>query len=276
MTQEPEFDRQAFVTPVETRRSSSSGAGPLLVILFVLGLAGVGAYLYVRDKGVPALAFDQQPSYAELAERVEELEKRLQRMEKRRSAPAPAPTPENAGPVSSPSARAPKTARTSISVSPPRAMNDPGYSNLGGAVQEVQAELDAAQQAWDAAADRIGETVGELGAQRQELDQTKSKLDEISKKAERNRVSFQVQRDQDRLRVGPVWLKLRKVDSKRQRYTMNIFLDDKWVEVKDRVLLEPVELYLPASRNPLELVVSEIYSDRVTGFLLVPKEKRRF
>lgn len=274
MTQEPEFDRQAFITPVEARRPPSSAVGPLLFILFVLGLAGAATYLHVRGKGVPALAFNQEPSYAELTARVEELEKRLERVEKRRSARPPATLAKNAGATSSPPSTDPKPAKTAISVSPPRATNDARHSRSGGDVRAVQAELDAAQQAWDAAAERIGETVGELGAQRKEIDQTKSRLEELSERAERTRVSFQVQRHQSRLRVGPVWLKLRGLDSKRQRYTMNVFLDDKWVEVKDRVLLEPVELYLPAFRIPLELVVSEIYSDRVTGFLLLPKEER--
>lgn len=274
MTQEPEFDRQAFITPVETRKPPSSAIGPLLFILFVLGLAGAGGYLYVRSKGVPALAFNQEPSYAELTARVEELEKRLERVEKRRSTQPPATPAKDPGVVSSRPSTEPRPAKSAISVSPPRATGDARSSRPSGDVRAVQAELDAAQQAWDAAAERIGETVGELGAQRKEIDQAKSKLEEFSKQAERSRVSFQVQRHQSRLRVGPVWLKLRGVDSKKQRYTMNVFLDDKWVEVKDRVLLEPVELYLPTFRNPLELVVSEIYSDRVTGFLLVPKEEQ--
>jgi chromosome segregation ATPase len=73
-------------------------------------------------------------------------------------------------------------------------------------------------------------------------------------------------------RVGDLQLMLKKLDPKHNRYTVEVVLDDKHIEKKDKTINEPVQFYSAArARQPLELVVYQIDKDKVTGYLAAPK-----
>jgi hypothetical protein len=114
------------------------------------------------------------------------------------------------------------------------------------------------------------DAVGELGYQRRELTTTQEAVEQIQRTFERTRVPFDIRKNSGRQQVGPIWMDLRNVDRSAQRFTMRLFFDDQWVEIKDRVLGERLEFYIREFTNPLELVVSEIRRDQVLGQLGVP------
>lgn len=73
-------------------------------------------------------------------------------------------------------------------------------------------------------------------------------------------------------RVGDIRVKLKKTDSKRNRYTMEILADDKLVEKKDRGTNEPVQFYVVSkAKQPYEIVVNDVTKNQVTGYLAAPK-----
>jgi len=73
-------------------------------------------------------------------------------------------------------------------------------------------------------------------------------------------------------KVGDVQLMLKKLDPKRNRYTVEVVVDDKHIEKRDKTIDEPVQFYSGArSRQPLEVVVYEIGKDKVVGYLAAPK-----
>ena len=66
-------------------------------------------------------------------------------------------------------------------------------------------------------------------------------------------------------------LKLKKTDTKRHKYSIELLADDRVVEKKDRYVNEPVQFYLSRAKHPYELVVNEVGKDKIVGYLAIPK-----
>jgi hypothetical protein len=66
---------------------------------------------------------------------------------------------------------------------------------------------------------------------------------------------------------------LKKTDAKRNKYTVEVYADDKRTEKKDRNINEPVQFYVAKARQPYELVVNEVGKDVVKGYLATPKDQ---
>lgn len=76
---------------------------------------------------------------------------------------------------------------------------------------------------------------------------------------------FQLARSSQFRRAGPVSLALRKVDARNKRYDLGIFVNGVKLEKREVSLFEPI--VLAAGDQTLELVVNEIASNRVKGYL---------
>jgi predicted nucleic acid-binding Zn-ribbon protein len=89
---------------------------------------------------------------------------------------------------------------------------------------------------------------------------------------DRNIFEFTVSKNGTLEKVGDIQVMLRKVDVKRNRYTVDVLADDKRVEKKDRTTNEPVQFYVSkAPRQPYELVVNTVSKDKISGYLATPK-----
>src|SRR5450631_1056724 len=72
--------------------------------------------------------------------------------------------------------------------------------------------------------------------------------------------------------VGTVSLQLKKADSKRSKYTITVFSDDKAYEKKDKSLNEPLQFYSGKVPMLFEIVVNNVTAkNTVTGYLSSPK-----
>jgi hypothetical protein len=74
-------------------------------------------------------------------------------------------------------------------------------------------------------------------------------------------------------KVGDIMLTLKKSDTKRNRFTMDVMADDKHVEKKDKTMNEPVQLYVSGNLQPYEIVINQVKKDEVVGYLATPKVK---
>ena len=95
-------------------------------------------------------------------------------------------------------------------------------------------------------------------------------IDQLRKLGERDYLEFTVDRKKP-ARVGGVNLSLKRTSVKRHRFTLEMAVDDVQVEKKDRTINEPIFFYVNGSRKPYELVVNEVKSDQVKGYLSTPK-----
>ena len=96
-------------------------------------------------------------------------------------------------------------------------------------------------------------------------------LEILKHKGDRNYYEFTLVKGQKKP-VGTVSLELKKVDAKKNRYTLTVYADDKEYEKKDKNLNEPLQFY--AGKDPMlyEIVVNNVSAkNTVTGYLSSPK-----
>jgi hypothetical protein len=96
-------------------------------------------------------------------------------------------------------------------------------------------------------------------------------LEILKHKGDRNYYQFTLVRG-EKQQVGTVSLELNRADSKRSRYTVTVFSDDKQYQKKDKSLNEPLQFYSGKEPMLFEIVVNNVSAkNTVTGYLSSPK-----
>jgi chromosome segregation ATPase len=96
-------------------------------------------------------------------------------------------------------------------------------------------------------------------------------LDALKALGERNYSEFTITKSKQPTRVADITVQLKKVDVKRNKFTIAITVDDKLVEKKDRTINEPIQFYTSKARQPDEIVVNQVRKDTIVGYLATPK-----
>ena len=160
--------------------------------------------------------------------------------------------------------------------------------------QKLTAKLQQSQEQIGAVASEVGSTKKDIAETRTDLEATKTKLEramgdmglmsgliarnrddleDLRRRGDRNYFEFTLSKSKNAQKVGPIQLKLEKVDQKKQRYTVTVFVDDKAIEKRDKTAGEPVQFLVQGSRGaPYEMVVFTVGKDRVSGYLATPKD----
>jgi septal ring factor EnvC (AmiA/AmiB activator) len=145
--------------------------------------------------------------------------------------------------------------------------------SLSTDVASVKSDLSSASEQISSTRSDLQRVVGDLGVQSGLIARNSSELEELRRLGERDYYEFTLGKTKRPERVGNISINLKKVDAKRQRFTLNLVADDHSIEKKDKTLNEPVQFYLAGYRQPSEIVVNQIYKDRIQGYLSVPKKK---
>lgn len=117
----------------------------------------------------------------------------------------------------------------------------------------------------------LSSTKGDLGVQSGLIATNASQLKALKELGERNYTEFRVAKAKTSERVGDLQIRLTKTDAKKNRFTIEVVVDDKLVEKKDRTVNEPIQFLLPRATQPYELVVNEVRKDMIVGYLSAPK-----
>ncbi len=131
-------------------------------------------------------------------------------------------------------------------------------------VATTRTELEATRQ-------RLDRTIGDLGLQSGLIATTREELAELRRRGERNYFEFTLLKGKSPTPVGTISLKLKKVNVKRNRYTLDVVADDRSIEKKDKTLLEPLQFYTGRERQLFEVVVFTLEKNKVSGYLSTPK-----
>lgn len=145
--------------------------------------------------------------------------------------------------------------------------------NLSTDVVEIREEVKSTQDELDSTRSQLQGVIGDLGVQSDLIAHNSTELVELRQRGDRDYFEFDLRKAKRGQRVGPVQLRLRKTDVKRQKYTIYLIADDRTIEKKDKTVFEPVQFYLEGNRYPTEVVVSQIYKDRIVGYVSAPKRK---
>jgi F0F1-type ATP synthase membrane subunit b/b' len=140
-------------------------------------------------------------------------------------------------------------------------------TDVGG----VKTDLTKTQSDLAATESQLQSVRGDLSSTNSVIARNHDELVTLAHKGDRNFYEFTLTKGQ-RKPVGTVSLELKKVDVKKNSYTLVVYADDKAVPKPNRGLDEPLQFYSGKDPTLFEVVVNAINSkNQVSGYLSTPK-----
>ena len=140
-------------------------------------------------------------------------------------------------------------------------------TDVGG----VKTDVAATKASLDATIAKLQSTIGDLGQQSGLIANTRSDLEALKHKGDRQYYEFTLMKGAKPAAFSTVALQLKKTDPKRGKYTLTVTADDKTIEKKDKNQSEPVQFYTGRDHMLFELVVWTVDKNKITGYLSTPK-----
>jgi len=140
-------------------------------------------------------------------------------------------------------------------------------TDVGGVKTDVastKADLEATKA-------KLQGAVGDLGVQSGLIANTRSDLEILKHKGDRNYYEFTLLKGAKPQPVSTVSLQLKKSDPKKGKFTLAVTSDDKTIEKKDRNVSEPIQFYSGREHMLFELVIWTVDKGKATGYLSTPK-----
>ncbi|HTS35994.1 MAG TPA: hypothetical protein VMH04_10000 [Candidatus Solibacter sp.] len=254
--------------PMETQSTAGKW---ILTVLAILVVAGFGYAHYATHTAIEGLKADLSGSQAQ----VKELQNRMQTAEAQEETLA-----RQAGMTKKELAQ-----RTADLISAQKAAESrlekeqkEQIGQVNGQIEGVKTDVggvktDVASTKADLEATKakLQSAVGDLGVQSGLIANTRSDLEVLKHKGDRNYYEFTLLRGAKPQPVSTVSLQLKKADSKRGKFTLNVTADDKTIEKKDRNISEPIQFYSGRDHLLFELVVWTVDKNKATGYLSTPK-----
>jgi hypothetical protein len=131
-----------------------------------------------------------------------------------------------------------------------------------GDVTTVKADLETTKNDLKMARSDLGTLIARNGEE----------INVLRRLGERDYIEFTIQGRKKPQVVGPLTVDLRSVDTKRNKFTVALVVDDMRTEKKDRLVNEPIFFYPRGSRQPTEFVVNSVAKDKITGYISIPKQ----
>jgi ABC-type ATPase involved in cell division len=110
-----------------------------------------------------------------------------------------------------------------------------------------------------------------LGVQSGLIATNARELAALRERGERVYTEFRLAKAKTTQKVGDFQIRLTKADPKKNKYTVEVIVDDKLVEKKDKTANEPVQFMVSRSALPYEMVVNEVRKDMIVGYVSAPK-----
>ena len=146
------------------------------------------------------------------------------------------------------------------------------FGQVNNQLTGTQNDVAATKADLEATKGKLQSTIGDLGVQSGLIARNHDEVEELKRLGERDIFEFSLNKSaKGPDHIGPIQAKLRKVDPKHYRFTMDVIADDKTIEKKDRTVGEPVQFYVRGARAPYEIVVFDVTKDQAKGYLSTPK-----
>jgi FtsZ-interacting cell division protein ZipA len=146
------------------------------------------------------------------------------------------------------------------------------FGQISTDLSGTKSDVAATKADLEATKGKLQSTIGDLGVQSGLIARNENEVQELKRLGERDIFEFTLNKSSKAPQhVGPIQMALRKVDTKKFKFTMNVVADDKSIEKKDKTVGEPVQFYVRGARAPYEIVVFELGKDSAKGYLSTPK-----
>jgi len=251
---------------------SQSNAGKwILLVLAILVVAGFGYAQYLTHSSVAKLTKELADSQAQ----VKELQNRMQTSEAEEETLA-----QQAGMTKkeltqrSAQLLAEQKAAVNRIEQEQKAQISQVTGDIAGVktdVGGVKTDLGSTKADLEATKAKLQSTIGDLGVQSGLIANTRSDLEVLKHRGDRNYYEFTLLRGAKPQPVSTVSLQLKKADAKKGKFTMDVTSDDKTIEKKDRNIAEPIQFYSGRDHLLFELVVWTVDKNKATGYLSTPK-----
>ncbi len=152
---------------------------------------------------------------------------------------------------------------------------DSKLGSLTGTVDDVKVDVAETKAALEKTISDLSSVKGDLGVQSGLIATNAGEVQALRELGEKNYYEFDLTRTKQPQRVGSIQIKLKKTDPKRNKFTVDIWADDKRIEKKNKTLLEPIQFYVIGSRQPYEIVVNKLEKNRISGYLATPTVQQR-
>jgi chromosome segregation ATPase len=149
---------------------------------------------------------------------------------------------------------------------------------VSSAVTDVQTDVGGVKTDVAKTQSDLAETNNQLTSMKGDLNghstliaRNSDELEVLKHKGDRNYDQFTLVRGEKK-QVGTVTLELKRADSKKSRYSIAVYSDDKEYDKKDKSLNEPLQFYSGKDPVLFEIVVNNVSArNTVTGYLSSPK-----
>lgn len=143
---------------------------------------------------------------------------------------------------------------------------------VGASVETVRTDLASTKAVADKTATDLARATGDMGVMSGLIATNGKEIAQLRAQGDRNIYEFNITKKAGMQKVGDIQIKLSKADQKKNRFTMVVMADDKFIEKKDKTANEPVQFYAAQGmRTPYEVVVNEVGKDTIKGYLATPK-----
>jgi hypothetical protein len=144
-----------------------------------------------------------------------------------------------------------------------RRIDDPRWKKVQGQLDEQAKQIDSTRQ-------DLTNTRTELQGS---IATTHDELVMLEKKGERSYYEFDLDKNGQFQREGPVGVRLRKANTKHEYADLEMLVDDFKVSKKHVNIYEPVVFYSADRKMPVELVINSIGKNHIHGYVSEPKYK---
>ncbi|HKF03418.1 MAG TPA: hypothetical protein VKB49_13960 [Candidatus Sulfotelmatobacter sp.] len=251
---------------------NQSNAGKWILILLAIAVVAVAGYAqYTNHLAIQKLNGDLASSQAE----VKELQNRMQTSEAQEETLA-----RQAGMTKKELAQRTKELQAEQKAAEQRLAEQQKASitavtgDIAGVktdVGGVKTDVASTKADLEATKAKLQSTVGDLGVQSGLIATTRSDLEVLKHKGDRNYYEFTLLKGAKPQPVSTVSLQLKKSDPKKGKFTLNVTSDDKTLEKKDRNISEPIQFYSGREHLLFELVIWTVDKNKATGYLSTPK-----
>jgi len=132
---------------------------------------------------------------------------------------------------------------------------------VNGSVNNVKTDLEGTKSDLKMARSELGTLIA----------RNHEEIDVLRRMGERDYVEFTLSSKNKPQKVGSITVELRSVDTKRNKFTVALTVDDTRTEKRDRTVDEPVVFYPRGSHQADEFVVNSVAKDKISGYISMPK-----